>query len=123
MFFRTTTTAPAGGATADVGRSTRTWSSSSSSTGRVSSSSSLSSGISSAACEHVHQEGDNNEVVGVAVGKEVKECKANLMWVLSNLDAVITAGGGDRTKGKATVALLHVHRPAKTIPFSTFLDS
>nr|XP_034589761.1 U-box domain-containing protein 33-like [Setaria viridis]TKW23631.1 hypothetical protein SEVIR_4G304000v2 [Setaria viridis] len=117
MFFRTTTT-PAGGETADVSRSTRTWSSSS--TGRVSSSSSLSSGMISSGAYEQQEGDDSNEeaglVVGVAVGKEVKECKANLKWVLSNLDAVITTGG-DKMKGNATVVLLHVHRPAKTIPF------
>ncbi|CAN6200401.1 unnamed protein product [Urochloa humidicola] len=121
MFFRS----PAAGEAVDV---MRTWSSSSS--GSRVSSSSLSSGISSngsgGACEQQQDGGaagdSSNEealVVGVAVGKEVKECRANLMWVLSNLDAVmITGGGGDKTaKRKATVMLLHVHRPAKTIPF------
>lgn len=126
MFFRT---AGGGRETAeDVSkRSTRTWSSS---TGgdRVSSSSSL-SGISNGSGGAYEREGDSggggggNEqeappVVGVAVGKEVKECKANLMWVLSNMDAII-----DKARRKPMVVLLHVHRPAKTIPFSTRVAS
>ncbi|KAF8692356.1 hypothetical protein HU200_039684 [Digitaria exilis] len=125
MFFRTP---PGGGETAaaEVSRSTRTWSSSSSSStngGRESSSSSLSGISNSSGGAYEQQEGsagggdggNNEQVVGVAVGKEVKESKANLTWVLSNMDAII-----DKTRRKqATVLLLHVHRPAKTIPFST----
>ncbi|CAN6162574.1 unnamed protein product [Urochloa humidicola] len=103
MFFRS----PAAGDAVNV------MSSNSSSGSRVSSSSSL-SGMSSnggGACDQ-QSAGDGSNEVGVAVGKEV-ECKANLMWVLSNLDAVMVTGD----KRKATVVLLHVHRPAKTIPF------
>lgn len=124
MFFHT---AGGGRETAEnVSSSTRTWSSS---TGgdRVSSSSSL-SGISNGSGGAYEQEGGSgggcgNEqeappVVGVAVGKEVKECKANLMWVLSNMDAII-----DKARRKPMVVLLHVHRPAKTIPFSTRVAS
>jgi hypothetical protein len=115
MFLR----APAAGETADASiRSTRTWSSSSSA-GRGAPSL---SGISNGSEQQEGSAGGTNEeplplVVGVAVGKEVKQCKANLMWVLSNLDALIA--GDKQTKRKATVVLLHVHRPAKTIPFST----
>ncbi|PVH47197.1 hypothetical protein PAHAL_4G000500 [Panicum hallii] len=113
MFLR----APAAGETADASiRSTRTWSSSSSA-GRGAPSL---SGISNGSEQQEGSAGGTNEeplplVVGVAVGKEVKQCKANLMWVLSNLDALIA--GDKQTKRKATVVLLHVHRPAKTIPF------
>ncbi|OEL34543.1 hypothetical protein BAE44_0004438 [Dichanthelium oligosanthes] len=116
MFLRTA----AAGETADAARSTRTWSSSSSSSGggRASMSSSSLAGISngSGTYEQEGSGGDSKEealLVGVALGKEVKQCKANLMWVLSNMDAVT----GSKNKTKATVVLLHVHRPAKTIPF------
>ncbi|KAL6873512.1 hypothetical protein ACP4OV_013594 [Aristida adscensionis] len=127
--------APAGGAD---GGSTRT--SSISSRASLSSSSSVSSGVRSngggsvydepppppaaAADEEEDEAAESSppETVGVAVGKEVKESKANLMWALSNMDAILTparGGGGEaRTaRKKATLLLLHVHRPAKTIPF------
>jgi hypothetical protein len=117
---------PAGGEMLDE----RTWSiSSRGSTASMSSSSS--SGMSND--HHLHLQaaaalndaaaGSSNkeeeeEVVSVAVGKEVKECKANLLWVLSNMEAILS-NGERKKKKKATVLLLHVHRPAKTIPFST----
>ncbi|RLN11222.1 U-box domain-containing protein 33-like [Panicum miliaceum] len=107
MFLR----APAASETAHASiRSTRTWSSSSSSSaGRGASSL---SGISNGSEQQEDSAGGSNEeplplVVGVAVGKEVKQCKANLMWVLSNLDALIA--GDKQTKRKATVVLLHLH--------------
>ncbi|XP_062233883.1 U-box domain-containing protein 33-like [Phragmites australis] len=37
------------------------------------------------------------------------------MWVLSNMDAILMTRSNDKKK-EVTVVLLHVHRPAKTIP-------
>ncbi|TVU07504.1 hypothetical protein EJB05_40860, partial [Eragrostis curvula] len=85
--------------------STRTWSiSSRASTVSVSSSSS-SSGASNNGGAYDHQlqamPAEEEEVVGVAVGKEVKECKANLMWVLSNMDAILMTGSRSSDKQPA----------------------
>ncbi|OAY83773.1 U-box domain-containing protein 33 [Ananas comosus] len=44
------------------------------------------------------------EKVYVAAGKDVKEWKANLLWVLQNVPR------------EKKIVILHVHRPAKTIP-------
>ncbi|GJN39435.1 hypothetical protein PR202_gb28555 [Eleusine coracana subsp. coracana] len=108
MMFRGSS--PAAAAAEDS--STRTWSISSRGS-TVSSSSS--SGLSNDHHELHDVSMEGEEVVGVAVGKEVKECKANLMWVLSNMDAIL--GNHDKQRKKGRVLLLHVHRPAKTIPF------
>ncbi|KAL6603387.1 hypothetical protein ACP70R_043748 [Stipagrostis hirtigluma subsp. patula] len=115
------------------GRSTRASSITSMVSMSSSSSSSSSSGVRSngsvydehaAADEHQQQQEEEaeTETVGVAVGKKVKRCKANLVWVLSNMDAILTpstSNDGDRRKKKkkVTLLLLHVHRRAKAIPF------
>ncbi|XP_072993768.1 U-box domain-containing protein 33-like [Typha latifolia] len=44
------------------------------------------------------------EKVYVAVGKNVKDSKANLLWVLQNVPR------------EKKIVILHIHRPAKTIP-------
>jgi hypothetical protein len=60
--------------------------------------------------EGVEERRDENEglfeKVHVAVGKEVKESKANLIWALQNFD---------RSK---KLVIAHVHKPATTINIS-----
>ena len=46
-----------------------------------------------------------DDMIHVAVGKDVKECKSILLWALQN-------SGGKR------ICILHVHQPAQLIPFS-----
>jgi hypothetical protein len=46
-----------------------------------------------------------DDMIYVAVGKDVKECKSILLWALQN-------SGGKR------ICILHVHQPAQFIPFS-----
>lgn len=48
------------------------------------------------------------DVIFVAVGKDVKEGKSVLLWALKN-------SGGKK------ICILHVHEPAQRIPFSKFL--
>lgn len=45
------------------------------------------------------------DMMYVAVGKDVKECKMNLLWALQN-------------SGGRKVCILHVHQPAQFIPLS-----
>jgi hypothetical protein len=45
------------------------------------------------------------DMIYVAVGKEMKESKSILLWALQN-------SGGKR------ICILHVHQPAQLIPFS-----
>ncbi|KAJ3693043.1 hypothetical protein LUZ60_012138 [Juncus effusus] len=52
-----------------------------------------------------NKEDEEEERVYVAVGKEVKEWKANFLWVMQNIP---------RTK---KITLVHIHRPSKTVPF------
>lgn len=47
------------------------------------------------------------DMIYVAVGKNVKESKSILLWALQNF-------GGKR------ICILHVHQPAQLIPFSKF---
>ncbi|XP_019709475.1 U-box domain-containing protein 33 isoform X2 [Elaeis guineensis] len=50
------------------------------------------------------EEEEEEDKVYVAVGKEVKEGKANLIWVLEN------------TSRKKKIVIVHIHRPAQKIP-------
>lgn len=49
------------------------------------------------------------EKVYVALGKEVKEGKANLLWALEN------------SSREKKIVIVHVYRPAQKIPMSKFL--
>lgn len=51
-----------------------------------------------------HENLEEEMVIYVAVGKDVKECLSMLLWALHNC-------GGKR------ICIIHVHRPAKRIPF------
>ena len=48
---------------------------------------------------------DNQDMIYVAVGMDVKECKSIILWAVQN-------SGGKR------ICILHVHQPPQLIPFS-----
>ncbi|KAG1359598.1 U-box domain-containing protein 33 [Cocos nucifera] len=63
-----------------------------------------SSGSSRSGLTEIEEEAAAEEKVYVALGKEVKEGKANLLWVLEN------------TSREKKIVIVHVHRPAQKIP-------